>query len=146
MIARLLTVNRPSTRPNPNQLFLSKHLLNPSIQNACSVPRSSWRETQGYDQQPFKEVPTPALNKTMKANLVGFHPFTPNLMGTRLPQKWKWPSLKKYNGRLDPKAHIKPYSRQTNLFSEDLVVHCRLFPTTFSVAALKRYYYPPRIL
>jgi len=36
-----------------------------------------------------KVIPTPLLNEFTKANLTIFHPLAPNVMKTKLPQKWK---------------------------------------------------------
>jgi len=94
------------------------------------TPRSPWRETRGHEQIPFKVVPNSSLNEMMKVNLEGFHPFTSEVMRAELPKKWKLPSLGKYNGTSDPEAHIKAYMTQANLFSWNMVIHCRLFPTT----------------
>jgi len=61
-------------------------------------------------------------------------------MQTRLLSKWKWLNVKTYNGRTDPEAHLNIYLTQTNLFSGDLHVHCRVFPTTLWRVALEWYY------
>lgn len=94
-------------------------------------------ESQRYEHQPFKAMPNPLLNKMMKANLEGFHPFTPGIMKTQLPRKWKWPSMEKYGGTSNSKAHVKAYITQANLLSENMVVHCGLFSTTLLGIALE---------
>jgi len=45
---------------------------------------------------------------------------------------------------LEPRAHVKAYMKQANLFSKNMVVHCKLFPTTLSVVTLEWYYSLPR--
>jgi len=70
----------------------------------------------------------------------GFHPFTIDVMEVQLPDKWKWPKVDSNNGTSDPDAHIKAYMTQANLFSRDLRVHYRLFPTTLKVTTLEWYY------
>jgi len=37
----------------------------------------------------------------MKANLEGFHPFSPGVMNTQLSRRWKLPNLEKYVGTSD---------------------------------------------
>jgi len=39
-------------------------------------------------------------------------------------------NLKKCSGTLDLEAHVKAYMTQAQLFSKDMDMHCRLFPTT----------------
>jgi len=41
---------------------------------------------------------------------------------------------------LDLEAHVKAYLSQVNLISEDLELHCWLFPTTFKGPTLEWYH------
>jgi len=92
----------------------------------------------------FQSMPTPRLNPEFEAYMEGFHPFTTEVMRAQLHEKWKWPKVDPYDGTSDPDAHVKAYMTQANLFSGDLRVHCRLFPTTLKGIALEWYYYLPQ--
>lgn len=65
-------------------------------------------------------------------------------MKAQLPEKWKWHSIEKYDGLLDPKTHIKAYLTKADTFYENFEVHCRLFPSTFKGLALEWYYSFPK--
>ena len=85
----------------------------PTITTQDSLGQGSW----GYEHQPFKALPSPLVNRAMKANLRGFHPFTKEVMKAQLPQRWSWPNLEKYSGTSHPEAHVKTYMMQAQLFS-----------------------------
>jgi len=95
-----------------------------SEHTTTSYQGSTMQESRGHEHQPFKTVPNPLINRTMKVNLKGFQPFTSEVMSTQLPRRWKWPNLEKYAGTSDPETNVKAYMTQANFFSKNMVVHC----------------------
>jgi len=95
----------------------------------------------------FQHTLTPRLNPELEVYMEGFHPFMTEVMRAQLPEKWKWPKVDPYDRTSNPDAHVnKAYMTQANIFSGDLRVHCRLFPTTLKGTTLEWYYSLPQNL
>ena len=77
--------------------------------------------------------------------LAHFHHFTLEVMQVQLLETWRWPNFEKYDGSLDPVAHVKAYFSQAKLFSKYLRIHCQLFPTTLKGITLKWQYLLPTL-
>jgi len=52
----------------------------------------------------------------MRPHIRGFHSFTPEVMQVRLSSKWKWPNIKTYDRRSDPRSTSNPTSRRRTSF------------------------------
>jgi len=64
-------------------------------------------------------------------------------MQTQLLESLIWSSFDKYDGVYDPTTQVEAYLTQATLVSDDLWIHCHLFPTTLKSIALEWYYVLP---
>ncbi|XP_020239621.1 uncharacterized protein LOC109818538 [Cajanus cajan] len=49
----------------------------------------------------------------------GKTPFTPDIVGARLPDNWKNLALEKYDGTTDPEEHLDAFVTQVSLYTDD---------------------------
>ena len=64
-------------------------------------------------------------------------------MQVHLCDSLRWPNMEKFDGTLDPNAHVKAYFTQINLLMGDKRNQCRLFPTSLKSETLEWYYSLP---
>ena len=62
-----------------------------------------------------------------------FHPRNHECPTSPKPHKWKCPTIKQYDGS-------SKLETQGNLLSDNLTIHCKLYPTTRKVMTLQWYY------
>ncbi|RDY03288.1 hypothetical protein CR513_13146, partial [Mucuna pruriens] len=60
-------------------------------------------------------------------------------METPLPKRWRGTYLDKYDGTTDLDEHLASYLTQVNLFSNEDVILCRIFPTSMKGSSLHWY-------
>jgi len=57
-------------------------------------------------------------------------------MEAQLPSKWKWLTIRLYDGSTDPNEHLNVFKTQMNLYTTNKVVWCKVFPTSLREGAL----------
>nr|KYP36050.1 hypothetical protein KK1_042862 [Cajanus cajan] len=60
----------------------------------------------------------------------GKTPFTQEIISTRLPDNWKNLTLDQYDGTTDLDEHIDTFVTQVNLYTEEDIILCKVFPTS----------------
>jgi len=64
------------------------------------------------------------------------HPFTEDIMETKLSANWKGATLDRYDGSTDPDEHIDVYVIQIRLYMSDDAIFCTVFPTSLNRTTL----------
>ena len=64
------------------------------------------------------------------------HPFVDRIMETNILLGWKPLNLEWYDMTTDPNEHLDVFLTQANLYTNDDVILCRVFPTSLKGAAL----------
>ena len=64
------------------------------------------------------------------------HPFVNQIMEVDIPLGWKPLNLERYDGTTDPDEHLDAFLTQANLYTNDDVILCRVFPTSLKGATL----------
>jgi len=64
------------------------------------------------------------------------HPFVDRIMNAELPLHWKGLNMEQYDGTTDPDEHLHIYVTQVDLYIDNDVVFCRVFPTSLKGAPL----------
>jgi len=77
--------------------------------------------------------------------IVHRHPFVDRIMVADIPLGWKPLNLERYNGTTDPDEHLDAFLTQVNLYTNDDLILCHLFPTSLKGVTLTWYGgLPPR--
>jgi len=64
------------------------------------------------------------------------YPFVNRIMEADLSLGWKPLNLERYDETIDSKEHLYAFLTQTNLYTNDDITLCRVFPTSLKGAAL----------
>jgi len=67
----------------------------------------------------------------------GFTPFTPYILETPLPEKWKMPTFDKYDGTTNPDNHMRVFMHQMMFHAVSDPIWCRVFSTSLTGEALE---------
>jgi len=67
----------------------------------------------------------------------GSSPFTPYILETPLPEKWKMPTFDKYDGTTDPDNHMRVFMHQMMFHAVSDPIWCRVFSTSLTGEALE---------
>ncbi|XP_020222112.1 uncharacterized protein LOC109804693 [Cajanus cajan] len=96
---------------------------------------------QGESSGWYKEanVPRPSVGPTTtqdQQQRQGRTPFTPDIVGARLPDNWKNLALEKYDGTTDPEEHLDAFVTQVGFYTDDEAIMCKGFPPSLKGSAL----------
>ena len=72
-----------------------------------------------------------ALNQVAKL------PFTRQIEGASLPQRFNQPTFSLYNGRTDPMEHVSHFNQKMAVHSKDEALMCKIFPLSLGSMAMK---------
>jgi len=89
------------------------------------------------------------LNLFAMQHLVGQavrqHHFVDNIMEANIPLGWKPLNLERYDETTNPDKHLGAFPTHVNLYTNDNVILCRVFPTSLKGVSLTWYSgLPPR--
>ena len=73
------------------------------------------------------------------ARTVRQHPFVNHIMEAYIHLGWKPLNLKRYDGTIDLDEHLDAFLTQANLYTNNDVILCRIFPTPLKGTTLTRY-------
>ncbi|XP_020221010.1 uncharacterized protein LOC109803741 [Cajanus cajan] len=73
----------------------------------------------------------------------GRTPFTPDIVGARLPDNWKNLALEKYDRTADPEEHLDAFVAQVSMYTDDDAIMCKVFPTSLKGPTLNWFTIPP---
>nr|KYP31978.1 hypothetical protein KK1_047453 [Cajanus cajan] len=106
------------------------------------IPNTLSTKDQGESSGWYKETrdlrPPPGVTTTTldQQRRQGRTPFTPDIVGARLPDNWKNLTLEKYDGTADPEEHLDAFVTQVGLYTDDDAILCKVFPTSLKGPAL----------
>ena len=76
-----------------------------------------------------------AMNETLSQ--VVKSPFTRNIEGASLPQRFHQPTFALYNGRTDLVEHVSHFSQKMAVHSRDEALMCKIFPSSLGPMAMR---------
>ena len=75
------------------------------------------------------------MNKALSQ--VSKSPFTRNIEGASLPQRFHQPTFTIYNGRTDPVEHVSHFSQMMVVHSKDEALMCKVFSSSSGLMAMR---------
>ena len=107
--------------------------------------RTSPSETFSYDEEyhhrcrykssPCRGLGNDAMNKALSQ--VSKSPFTWNIEGASLPQRFHQPTFTIYNGRTDPVEHVSHFNQRMTVHSKDEALMYKVFPSSLGLVAMR---------
>ncbi|XP_050281685.1 uncharacterized protein LOC126722553 [Quercus robur] len=75
------------------------------------------------------------MNKALSQ--VSKSPFTQNIEGASLPQRFHQPTFTIYNGRTNPVEHVSHFNQRMAIHSKDEALMCKVFPSSLGPVAMR---------
>ncbi|XP_020236703.1 uncharacterized protein LOC109816214 [Cajanus cajan] len=114
----------------------------PNTQSTHDQGESSGWYKETKIPQPPGGVTTTTMDQQRRQ---GKSPFTPDIVGARLPDNWKNLALERYDGTVDPEEHLDAFVTQVWLYTDDDAIMCKVFPTSLKGQTLNWFTrLPPR--
>ena len=88
-----------------------------------------------YKSPPRRGLGNNVMNKALSQ--VSKSPFTWNIEGVSLPQRFHQPTFTIYNGRTDPVEHVSHFNQSMAVHSKDEALMCKVFPSNLGPVAMR---------
>ena len=105
------------------------------------MPSESFSYDEEYHRRrrhkspPRKGLGNDAMNKVLSQ--VSKSPFTRNIEGASLPQRFHQPTFTIYNGRTDLVEHVSHYNQRMAIHSKDEALMCKVFPSSLGPVVMR---------
>ena len=127
---------------SPDSMLSSEETNDATYRRRSRTPPN---ETFSYDEEyrhkhknkspSHKGLGKNAMNKALSQ--VVESPFTRNIEGVSLPQRFCQPTFTLYNGRTDPVEHVSHFSQKMAIHSRDEALICKIFPSSLGPMAMR---------
>ena len=93
------------------------------------------RHRHRYKSPPRKGLGNDVMNKALSQ--VSKSPFTRNIEGASIPQRFHQPTFTIYNGRTDLVEHVSHFNQRMVVHSKNEALMCKIFPSSLGLVAMR---------
>ena len=126
---------------------LETHVIHPKGDEPSShtLPEHTQGESHPWRTNNTTDDLNPSYMHRPATRTVRQYPFVNHIMEADIPLWWKPLNLERYDGTTDPDEHLDTFLTQANLYTNDNVTMCRVFPTSLKGLTLTWYGgFPPK--